>query len=75
MLAVIAVVCAVGWSFELRPAAPVWGDIATWVSGLATSGGLVFAGVQIRDARRQRLKEDQRLVQAEVERRTAFAGR
>jgi len=30
-----------------------WGDVAGWVSGIATAGALVFAGWQIRELRKQ----------------------
>ena len=50
-----------------------WGDLATWVSGLATSGGLIFAGLQIRDARIERKAEEARRIEGETERRTALA--
>jgi len=73
VLAIGFVVCLVGWTFAIRPLAPAWGDVATWVSGLATSGGLIFAGLQIRDARRQRVTEDQRRVESELEQREAMA--
>ena len=34
-----------------------WGDVASWVGGLATAGGFVFAGFQLRLIRQQAKKD------------------
>jgi hypothetical protein len=34
-------------------AAVQWGDVATWVSGLATTGAVWFAGLQLREFRKR----------------------
>jgi|KBSSwiStaDraftv2_1062776.scaffolds.fasta_scaffold03029_9 hypothetical protein len=34
-----------------------WGDVATWVSGVATVGAVVFAGLQVRLVRREQEHE------------------
>ncbi len=66
-------ICGVGWWASIRPAEPVWGPVGTWVGGLATAMGLVFAGTQIRDARKQRQLEAQLRQDGETERRDAMA--
>jgi hypothetical protein len=66
LLLIACVVCAAGWVWELRPLETVWGNVAEWVGGLATAGGLYFAGRQIRHASQARAEE-------EAERREAQA--
>lgn len=73
VLCLSLLVCALGWWFEVRPLAPVWGPVGTWVGGIATSLGLLFTGKQIRDANRQRAQDEQRRQDEEVERREAMA--
>jgi membrane protein implicated in regulation of membrane protease activity len=53
-------ISAIGWRLALRPAATVWGTVAEWVAGLATSGGLIFAALQIRASLEQRKEEENR---------------
>ena len=73
LLLAVAVAACAGWALDLRPVAVVWGPVGTWVGGLATAGGLVFTGVQLRDARRDRREEVDRRRQDEAERREAMA--
>lgn len=49
------------------------GDLGTWVGGLATAGGLVFAGMQIRDGRKEQAEEDRRLRNVERDQHLARA--
>lgn len=56
-LLVVTVVCALGWVFRVRPAAPVWGPVATWVSAAASFSALA-ASLYI--ARRAWTAEEQR---------------
>lgn len=48
LLAIVGLsVTAVGWWLRIRPAQPVWGPVAEWVSGLGQVGALVFLAWQI----------------------------
>lgn len=59
---------------DTRVVAYEWlGDLGTWVAGLATAGGLVFAGVQIRDGRKERAAEDARRAKVERDQHLARA--
>jgi hypothetical protein len=49
------------------------GDLGTWVAGIATATGLWFAGIQIRDNRRERKAQEDQRRQDEFERREALA--
>lgn len=44
ILGIAVVVLFAMWRFEIAPARTVWGDVATWVTGLATTGALIYAG-------------------------------
>jgi hypothetical protein len=72
-LLAVAVVATTGWALELRPLATVWGPVGTWVGGLATSAGVIFAGIQIRDARLQRKGEEEQRLQELIEHRERMA--
>lgn len=50
-----------------------WGTVGEWVGGLATTGGLVFAGWQILLTRQERQKEEQRRLISEQQYREAMA--
>lgn len=50
-----------------------WGTVGEWVGGLATAGGLLFAGHEISASRRDRAEEDRRRREQEGERREAMA--
>ncbi|MDJ0458575.1 hypothetical protein PUN71_015330 [Arthrobacter sp. NQ7] len=52
----IAVLSTAAWMVGLVPYAPVWGDLATWASAVATGGGLFFAGRSIQLQTRQRIE-------------------
>jgi hypothetical protein len=73
LLLAVALVAAAGWYWRLQPVETVWGDVATWVGGLATSAGLIFAAYQIRLANLQRRNEETRRIQDEGDRRVAMA--
>lgn len=49
------------------------GDVGEWVSGLAASGGLIFAALQIKHASKARADEAARREDDERERREAQA--
>jgi len=73
MLLLVAVVSTTGWMFRVRPIAPVWGNVAEWVGGLATALALLFAALQIRAAKEQRVAEERHRMDAELEHREAMA--
>jgi hypothetical protein len=73
LLLLAAVVSTTGWILRVRPKAPVWGNIAEWVGGLATALALLFAAIQIREAKEQRIAEERHRVAAELEHREAMA--
>jgi len=50
-----------------------WGTVGEWVSGLATTAGLLFAGYQILLTRRQRVEEELARLTTEKEERVALA--
>lgn len=50
-----------------------WGTVGEWVGGLATAGGLIFAGLEIRMSMRQREAEEQRRREDEDKQRKAMA--
>ncbi len=84
LLLAVAVITTLGWVLELRPLAAVWGPVGSWVGGIAAALGLIFTGIQIRDASEERAAEEvrrrqdaldlkQERVRVEVERREAQA--
>jgi hypothetical protein len=50
-----------------------WGTVGEWVGGLATAGGLVFAALEIRATRRDRLAEERRRISETDAHREAMA--
>ena len=50
-----------------------WGTVGEWVGGLATAGGLIFAGWQIRQDSRSRRAAEKRRIEDEEARREAMA--
>ena len=73
LLLIIAVVCAVGWMWELRPLETPRGNVGEWARGLGASGGLFVAALQIRETSRSRSAEAERREVDEQERREAQA--
>lgn len=61
------------WRFSIAPMATVWGDIGTWVAGLATLAGLVYASLSLRAQIQQRKDELIQRRRDEEERREAQA--
>lgn len=50
-----------------------WGTVGEWAGGLATAGGLLFAGYEISASRRDRADEEKRRREAESQQREAMA--
>jgi hypothetical protein len=73
LLLLAAIVSTTGWILRVRPIAPVWGNVAEWVGGLATALALLFAALQIRAAKEQRIAEEEHRIAAELEHREAMA--
>lgn len=47
-----AVIATYGWVADARPAAVVWGDVATWVTGVATTTALLVAAMELARSRK-----------------------
>jgi hypothetical protein len=48
-----ALLATLGWTLDLRPLAPVWGNVAEWVAASTALLALVFAAQAVRAANRQ----------------------
>lgn len=73
LLAVPLVVVFILWQWDIAPMATVWGDVGTWVAGLATLGGLVYASRSLQGQTKQREAEERRRIEDELNRRLAHA--
>lgn len=73
LLVAVAAVAVTGWAIGLRPVAPVWGPVGTWVAGLAIAAAVLFGGVQLRATRLEQRDEHQRRRHEEAGRREAMA--
>lgn len=71
--AVPLVIVFILWRWSIAPMATVWGDAGTWVAGLATLGGLVYASRSLQSQTKQRESEELRRIEDELNRKLAHA--
>lgn len=60
LLAPTLVLLFVLWRREIAPVATIWGDVGTWVAGLGTVVGLVYASLSLQGQTKQRVVEELR---------------
>ncbi|MFR0638537.1 MULTISPECIES: hypothetical protein [Micrococcaceae] len=72
-LAIPLVTIFILWRWSIAPMATVWGDVGTWVAGLATLGGLIYASLSLQGQTKQREAEALRHIEDEQNRRLAHA--
>lgn len=73
LLTTLLVAAIIMWQKAIQPLEPVWGDIGTWVAGVATLIGLVYASLSLQGQTQQRRDEAAQRHQDEADQREAQA--